>query len=236
MTLEHGDVGSRQMQVKFPSNYYFGISAASAETPDSFELSKFLIHSAYGGSTAQQHQQPPPPAQAPISPQHDYSSPPSNVEYSAQHHELLNRLHTLSQNIENVNRELSGLSHQQNERHNDLKAAFANMPAYPSAAIDTIERRMEMLATDMTHMKKDMREAGFGTGEYRTSLSNLQAALREGHTELLGSLPRSMGEIVSTQAPKMWTFLFCLMAFQLVLVAGYVVYKQRWKNSPKKLL
>ncbi|KAL9048663.1 MAG: hypothetical protein Q9162_007610 [Coniocarpon cinnabarinum] len=220
--------------IKFPSNYYFGISAASAETPDSFEISKFLVSSANndGNSAAPQHQQAyqqqaPPPPQT----RGDYS-PPSNAEYSAQHHELLNRLHILSQNIENVNRELGALSSLQSQRHEEIKQTINN----PNNAIDTINRRMEMLATDLTHIKKDIGMAGFGTGEYKASMSKLQVALREGQTELLGSLPGSLGEIVSTQAPKMWTFLFCLMAFQLILLGLYMVYQQRWKNSPKKLL
>ena len=172
----------------------------------------------------------------PPSPPNANYAPPTANEYSAQHHELLNRLQSLSQAVQNINRELSALSNLQLERHNELKNSVGNVPATPNAVIDSMSRRLDTLGADVVHIKKEIGAAGFGTGEYRDSISRLQTALRDGQTELMGSLPRNLGEIVSTQAPKMWTFLFCLCAFQLVLVGGYVVYKQRWKNSPKKLL
>lgn len=213
------------------------MSAASAETPDSFELSKFAVSAVAGGLPPfpdHHHQQsvsggalPPPNA--------NYA-PPTATEYSAQHHELLNRLHSLSQAVQNLNRELGALSNLQLERHNEMKSSIGNIPAAPNQVMDSMSRRLDTLSADVGHIKKEIGMAGFGTGEYRDSISRLQTALREGQTELMGSLPRNLGEIVSTQAPKMWTFLFCLCAFQLILAGGYVAYKRRWKNSPKKLL
>ena len=224
------------VQIKFPPNYHFGLTAASAETPDSIEVSRFSVSSMSGNLPPfpDHHQQPVLP---PKNQQGDgYNTAPSSAEYSAQHHELLNRLHSLSQAVEHINREVGHLSNAQTQRHDEVKTSVGNMPAVPNQLMDSMSRKIDTIAADVGLIKKEIGMAGFGSGEYKDNLARLQTALRDGQSELMGSLPKNLGEIVNTQAPKMWTFLFCLCAFQLVLVGGYVAYKRRWKNSPKKLL
>ena len=54
------------------------------------------------------------------------------------------------------------------------------------------------------------------------------------------TFPRCTGTnadiVVTSSAPKMWTFVFLLVIFQVVMFGGYLVYKRRRDTAPKKYL
>lgn len=42
--------------------------------------------------------------------------------------------------------------------------------------------------------------------------------------------------VVTASTPRMGFFIFAIIAFQLLLVGAYIVYKRRRANMPKKFL
>ena len=85
-----------------PKDYYFGITAGSAETPDSFEVNKFVVFSS--NTREEPFRAPPPPPQQPNTP---VNAPPETLasQYTsseAQFEDLHNRLQILAQSVDNL--------------------------------------------------------------------------------------------------------------------------------------
>lgn len=175
-----------------PSNYKFGITAASAETPDSFEINKFIV------SSSSPHQQiPHHEGTQPAAPGHDnFMQHPNSQggfstggghDASAQHHELLNRLQSLTTQLQDVKRELVSVDARHGERHTELKNTVNNMPSVPQSQIAAMDRRIQLIEGVVS---KTLREVE--GRDYKDSLTSLQKAVKDTQADLMKSLPQSM--------------------------------------------
>ncbi|KAL2050506.1 hypothetical protein ABVK25_009175 [Lepraria finkii] len=72
--------------------------------------------------------------------------------------------------------------------------------------------------------------------DYQGQFSSLQSVLKDSHSSLAESLPKRMGDIITTSAPRMGLLLFIFIGVQLLLAGAYVIYKRRRANGPKKYL
>lgn len=175
-------------QIKFPSDYKFGITAASAETPDSFEVSKFIVSSASPQKQVPHHE-----GTQPAAPGHDnYMQHPTGqgsytsgggFDTGAQHHELLNRLQAISSQLQDTYREIHALD----GRYSELKTAIANAPSVPQSQIAAMDRRIQIIEGVVS---KTLREVE--GRDYKDSLSSLQKAVKDTQADLMKSLPMSM--------------------------------------------
>jgi lectin, mannose-binding 1 len=169
-------------KIKLPLGYNFGISAASAENPDSFEVFKFVTttesHTADiqdPNSGVQNAGMSPPPAtnQIPIpnearnpgtSPNNDpFTDPPeapaSQYHSSAeQFSDLHNRLQSLMRNINAVHKTADLHSQQAHARHEEIMGHIVRI----DNALERIERmakKIEEVQSDVRQTKSDLHNA-----------------------------------------------------------------------------
>ncbi|MCJ1482859.1 hypothetical protein MMC06_003025 [Schaereria dolodes] len=223
-------------KIKLPTDYHFGISAASAETPDTFEVFKFLLTTttAYAReeprrnppSIPQQQQQQPvgqmeqPQQQNPNQPVQD--TPASSItSQDAQFTDLHDRIQKMSHSIDNLFREFSKLASQAEQRHAEMmrKSSSSDQLGGVKEKLDSMERTLNAVQRDVG-------------GKF----DKLHNSLKDSHNNILEGLPQTMTQIVSTGSPRMGRFIFIVIVFQLLLAGSYIVYKRRRANGPKKYL
>ena len=203
-------------KVKLPTDYYFGISAGSAETPDSFEASRFTVHTSTSTSPPPPRQEGNPQSGQPIQGQ------ASDTEVA----DLKNRLAGMTQHLETLEKLVRDTDANAHNRHQDLsnKQPGADKLNALDSRLQTIEHMVRKIQSDVEGR------------DYRGQLDKLQNILETSHSNLMTHLPASMSNIVTTSAPRMWTFVLCVVVVQLALAVSYVVYKRRRANAPKKYL
>ena len=161
------------------------MSAAAAEIPDSFEVSKFVVSSGTpvsADSASRGGYQPPPP---PPPPQYQASAPGGGLS-DFHFNDLSNRVQAVYQGVENVGRELGALGNLQMERHNEVKRS---MPSLPQSQIDAMDRRIQAIEQAVQKMQRDIEGR-----DYQQSLTNLQNTLKDTQANLMSTLPQSMSQ------------------------------------------
>ncbi|KAL9590322.1 MAG: hypothetical protein Q9203_000894 [Teloschistes exilis] len=207
-----------------PSGYFFGISAASADTPDSFELYKFVASTPTGITRELPRrnppsQQPPHPASNPgaaVNGQDSHSSS-SDIQLAAQVTDLQNRLQSMSQQVDNVFREVQQLVSKFEARHQELAHKITS-----NEQLNALDRRVQSFEDTLR--------------SYEGHFSSIQGALKDSHSTLNEGLTQHMTHLISTKSPKTSSFIIALIVFQLLLAGSYVMYKRRRASGPKKYL
>ncbi|KAK5155320.1 putative lectin family integral membrane protein [Cryomyces antarcticus] len=234
-------------KIRLPLGYYFGISAASAEIPDSFEVNKFVVSTT--NSIAREEVRKAPP-QSPPQTQEQQEKRPSlqrmqelpgitNIPEDApaesiksqeeQFADLHNRLQGLNHQVATIYEEFTKLSKAMEDRHKELMSK--TVPSVPHDQINQMDSRIQAIARSVEAVRRDIEGR-----DYKEHLTSLQDALKDTKASLMDSLPQTMSQIVSTSAPKMGKFIFVVIAFQIMLAGSYIVYKRRRANAPKKYL
>lgn len=226
-----------KVQIKLPSENYFGISAASAESPDSFEAYKFVVTSvsvsssssnqAHGqvvqqnhGNQGSQHQQHPPQQQQ------QQQQQPQQVMPGDFFQDLQSHLHAMKSQLDHLQSQISELA----VKSTEVKDTLARVsPA--GSRIDAVNGRLSSIEGIIKTIQKDVEGS-----DYHARLDQLHQTMRDTHSSLLTALPVSVSQVVQAAAPRMGVFVWLVVAFQLVLVASYVVYKRRRMSAPKKYL
>ncbi|KAL8988945.1 MAG: hypothetical protein Q9177_002062 [Variospora cf. flavescens] len=210
-------------KIKMPSGYFFGVSAASADTPDSFEIYKFVTSSAPGVTRElpkrESPPQQPPPAANPGGQTTDQGTQQasSNGQLTVQFTELQNRLSTLSQSLDNVFREVQSLSAKSDARHQDLTKRVSF-----NEQLNTMDQKVQSIENTLR--------------DYSGQFSSIRGVLKDSHSTLNEGLTQQMTHIISTKSPRIGTFVVVIIVFQLLLAGIYVMYKRKRANGPKKYL
>lgn len=224
-----------------PSGYFFGISAASADTPDSFEVYKFVASTPTGITRELPRrnppsQQPPPPASnagAAVNGQ-DSRSSSSDIQLAAQVTDLQNRLQSMSQQVDNVFREVQQLVSKFEARHQELAHKITS-----NEQLSALDRRVQSFEDTLRS-----HEGHFSSiqGALKDSHSTLNEGLtqhmthRKCHSPMYRPVTLTVPSVISTKSPKTSSFIIALIVFQLLLAGSYVMYKRRRANGPKKYL
>ncbi|KAI4107197.1 MAG: hypothetical protein L6R37_001774 [Teloschistes peruensis] len=207
-----------------PSGYFFGISAASADTPDSFEVYKFVASTPTGITRELPRRNP--PSQQPLHPAsnpgaavngQDSRSSTSDVQLAAQVTDLQNRLQSMSQQVDNVFREVQQLVSKFEARHQELAHKITS-----NEQLNALDRRVQSFEDTLR--------------SYEGHFSSIQGALKDSHSTLNEGLTQHMTHLISTKSPKTSSFIIALIVFQLLLAGSYVMYKRRRASGPKKYL
>ncbi|TKA61397.1 hypothetical protein B0A55_11646 [Friedmanniomyces simplex] len=245
----------RTDRVTLPPGYYFGITAATADNPDSFEVSKFTVST--NSPSQPQHLNHPaarqgaPPALEKLD--RFPGSPKAVPDRSAdeiksqedQFADLHNRLQGMTHQVANIFGEFDILQRKIEEKHEALMNALPlsagsaapgsdqsiQQPRDNSAAINEIRRKIEGIERAVQHIQRDLEGK-----DYKQHINELQMAvdgLKGGLTE---HLPDTVARLIHASAPRMGMFVFVALAFQVMLVGAYVVYKRRRDRMPKKYL
>nr|POE48073.1 protein emp47 [Quercus suber] len=180
----------RSDRISLPSDYFFGITGATSENPDSFEVNKFLVSSA----TSTQSQAPPrmqPPSDGPSLQKLDRfpGSPEALQDRAAdeiknqadQFADLHNRLQGLSHQIANMFYEFDALARRIDDKHNELRTTF---PEFPTERLDTINRRIEGLEQSVRSVQQNVESK-----DYRPLFEDMKRDLAKVHGGLSSSIP-----------------------------------------------
>lgn len=219
-----------------PSGYHFGITAASAETADSFEANKFLLFTAQSVTREEPRRAQPPPVEQPNTNNGNPADAPASniVDHSAQFEDLHNRLQIMAHQLDNLVRDVKGLADKSDSRHQEISQKV-------------------MSADRLNAMDQKLQGIDNTVRDYQGQLSSLQSLLKDSHSSLVEGLPKHMSDsaitslqnefllltpstVITTKAPRMGLLLFIFVGVQLLLAGSYVIYKRRRANGPKKYL
>ena len=191
------------MQIRMPPDYHFGITAASAETPDSFETYKFMLFT----SKSITREEPKRPQEPFVEqPQINVNTPPdtpaSSIDQSKQFEDLRDRLQTLTHLVDNLMSEVKVLAEKSEGRHQELARNVMSVDR-----LNAMDQRLQGI-------EKTVRD-------YQGQLSSLQSVLKDSHSSLAESLPKHMGD-------SMYSFfvlsypLLILRVFNILLTTSFL--------------
>ncbi|KAJ6164852.1 hypothetical protein N7470_003524 [Penicillium chermesinum] len=213
-------------KVALPAGNTFGISAATPENPDSFEVFKFVLESAAG-----QGQTLPPPtqenaAQHPIFNQRPAPVPQGNTDKSFESYfqNLNNQIQLQNKATSTIIQDLKAQAAKAEERSSEILRTSRDL-------IQGLESRLQRMEQTLQTVQRDLESK-----DYSTRFNQLHDTLRSSHLSLSESLQGSLLSAITASTPRMGFFLFLVIAFQVVLAASYVIYKRRRANMPKKFL
>lgn len=252
-------------RIDLPPNYHFGITAATAESPDSFEIYKFIASQASAGGPT--HQKGPPvrqqqpggsladklnilPGSPEALPDTDADSLKSQNEQFA---DLHNRLQGLTHQVADMYALFDIIGKKIDERHQEISNSISQQ-GNPRDILDRLDRRIENIERNVDRVLKDVESKDYGS-----HLSELQATINSVKGGLTDGLPATLGEsksptflpsyriredpqanatitVVTSSAPRMGMFIAVVVAVQIMLAGAYIVYKKRRDSAPKKYL
>ncbi|KAK9469888.1 concanavalin A-like lectin/glucanase domain-containing protein [Lipomyces arxii] len=227
-------------QVVLPTNYYLGISAASYDNPDSFEIFSFKT----SGSDPVRENAPPvqirqrTPRQ-PNQPQATKINVPearASSDNSPQMRELTNQITALHKVVdENFAKVLS--------LREEIESLHAMKPL-----LERLDLRLGRVESLVTRTEAQFHGAAANMHEstkqnvadeinkLTDKLDLLDRVLKEHTTSLADTLPNTISEAITKGGPSIWLAFSLLILIQAGLIAGYIIYKKRRGDFHPKFL
>ncbi|KAF7716142.1 Uncharacterized protein PECH_005418 [Penicillium ucsense] len=220
-------------KINLPTGNTFGLTAATPETPDSFEVFKFILASASGqgqtaqspqDSTQQQQQHIVNHNQVPVGA--DSKTSGSDSSNAAQFVELHSRIQLQNKAINNIIQEMKAQAGKTEARHNE-----AMQKLVAKEQIATLDARLQRIESLLQNIQRDLEGK-----DYSGRFNQLQDTLRSSHLSLTENLQSHFISAITASTPRMGFFIFLVIASQALLATAYVIYKRRRANMPKKFL
>jgi len=196
----HPSYRYRATQVKLPEDYYFGISASSAENPDSFEVHKFLVSTTNAYTREEPVRQPPANQQQNVdqSSQRKQRETPANKDipqmlddvFAAslqsqqdQFADLHYRIQIMNHQVNKIYDMLEKLTKDSNERQNSIMGRIVPMHDQVSAVMRNVEK------VERTTMEtlRDLESKDF-----KALLNQVHDSIERSHNALGTSMPLAM--------------------------------------------
>lgn len=216
-------------KVNLPTDYVFGMTAASADPPDSFEVFAFTVSStpAPEQEHSEQHQSPPSTrgnaagmSQMDDPPASHYGSP------DTQFAELNNRLNLISKAITNLFTEITRHTAAEEARYKEILARMPNSQMMGS--LDSRVANLDRLVSDLNRELK--------SSDHKAQFSKLSQQIAQTHVGVTEQVPERLKEYVQAHTPRIGFILYSFMAFQTCCVGAFVWFKWRKSTMPKKYL
>ncbi|KAH6969075.1 concanavalin A-like lectin/glucanase domain-containing protein [Fusarium avenaceum] len=236
-------------KISIPSGYQFGVTAATPDNPDSFEVFKMVVMADNSDSGAvrndppkQQNQnqnQNQKQNQARGQPAKDNSNNNNNKrndgEYvdedpdifqssKSQFMDLHNRLQNTNHQLASLQRTSSRHQQQDEKRHDDLTSLIGQLRGDMRKLDDitALQSRIMELEKDVQGLRKEL------TRKLQSTERTFKDTLNDHHS--------SLSETVMAKTPGHRFLIFSIIGTQCLLVAAYVIYKRRRASMPKKYL
>lgn len=228
------------------SDFGFGMTAASADPPDSFEVFAFTLSGipANQNTNQQQQQSSPPPPPPPSNPNPDSGMPQMDdhpasyfTTSDAQFADLHNRLNVMGKSISNLFKELQRLQSTSDSRHQDLLSRLSS--SNPSSAnanpqmLGSLDSKLSDLSRLLTALDSDLKSKN---SDHTSQLSKLSEQIAQTHLGVTEHVPERLREYVQAHTPRIGFILYSFMAFQTCVIAAFGWYKWRKSTMPKKYL
>ncbi|EAW14532.1 putative lectin family integral membrane protein [Aspergillus clavatus NRRL 1] len=212
-------------KVALPVGNNFGLTAATPENPDSFEVFKFILQSTPSGTNGA------PPVQQqtnqqPIANQQQAAPVDTSAVKPDSFSDLSNRLKSVNDATNSIARDISAQLSKAENRHVELLQKLSTKEQV--AGLDARLQKIEQL---LQNVQRDLEGK-----DYRNSFNQLHETLRSSHMSLSENLQGTLGSVITASTPRMGFFIGLLIAVQLLLAGSYIIYKRRRANMPKKFL
>lgn len=248
---------ANQHQVKLPQDYYFGVSAASAENPDSFEVHKFIVSTTnshtreepnrqrFPDARNQQHQQPVQnqPHQESAQQQHaQQNAPPKKMASSMQippwiQDVLASNVKTQDDQFADLHNRIQDIAHHVAAIYTALESAneqaehrHNEIMSRLAPLSDRIEHNVRLSErTESTAMQllRDLESK-----DYKDLIAAMHRRLEDNHKDI----PNVVRAVVQQHGLSWMSLLAIAFAVQVMVVGAYLVYKKRRGGAPKKYL
>ena len=229
-------------KVTLPTDYGFGITGASGEPPDSFELFGFAVsqasstisqHAIHQQEQQQQQQQAPPPvpqsnpaAGTPQMAQMDDTPASHYTTSETQFADLHNRLNMLSKSISNLFTEITRHTAAEEARYKEILARIPN-----EQLLKTLESRIGNLDRVVGDVERELKSS-----DHKSQFAKISEQLSQTHLGVTEHVPERMREYVQAHTPRIGFILYSFMAFQTCCIGAWAWYKWRKSTMPKKYL
>jgi len=205
-------------KISLPTDYSFGITAASSDPPDSFEVFKLAVSQA--GPAGGRGQQSAGSQQTVVNSgnQNDASVAAS----SSQFEDLHNRIQALSQSVDSLSMDIQQTRQVQSEILQVLRSSNVQ------GAIDSKLNNMDRMVGEI---HRDMKST-----DHQGQYDKLSKQIQQTHEGITEHVPGKLREYVQSHTPRIGFIAFSFMAFQSCCLA--VLLWQKWRKStmPKKYL
>jgi lectin, mannose-binding 1 len=246
-----------------PRNYFFGLTSASAEQPDSFEVKSFVVHrlETTGGKYAHEQVKPLPSggAEKPPAPNDPYNdkgwywteekdrlkdTDPSTFKTDRERFDDLHaRTQLLNHQLDMMFHDLTSMREFQEEKHRELLQWLAPIHDYVAQTKNSQER-LELV---IGQIRNDVE-----LKQFKEHLEELRGMVGQSHMSLVEHLPNVLNAGTSfsldqenlandftaatAASPRMGFFVFIVIVSQVMLLGSYIVYRKRRDMQPKKYL
>jgi mannose-binding lectin 1 len=246
-------------QVKLPEGYYFGVSASSAENPDSFEIHKFIVSTTNSHTREEPnrnraafdtHQQ-----QQALAAQKFHEQQTHHQQQQSQHYTPTDQ-HNIPQMLEDA---VAGTIRSQQDQFADLHNRIQIINNRVAEIYELVEnmvkddsaRHIELMsrvvhtedrsAATMRNVEKVERTTmeilrDLESKDFKDMMQQIHRALENNHDGLNSLLPGVVGDAVKKHGVSWMTVVFVGVAVQIMVTGAYVVYKKRRGGAPKKYL
>lgn len=176
----------------YPGNS-FGLTGATPDTPDSFEIFKFVVQTVESGASSRQpvaRQEAPGVDQATADARMSgLDSPSINSQFA----DLQNRFAGINKATSNILREISTLSSKTEARNGEITSRMATKDQ-----VAGLETRLQRIEQTLASLQKDLQ-----SNDYKTHFNQLHETLRTSHMSLSQGLQDSIvnGESLPTSPP-----------------------------------
>ncbi|KAI1094722.1 concanavalin A-like lectin/glucanase [Rostrohypoxylon terebratum] len=234
-------------KITIPPGYYFGITAAAGDNPDSFEIFKMVTMTE---NLEAKHDAPPQQQGQPIQNQaqaqtsygrkanqrssngnddpFDDSIPDASADTftssNAQFADLHNRIQSTNHHLSSIFRQVAGLNNVGEKRHEETSKALNDVKQllYKLDRLETLQSEIAKLQRDMRDMRNDINK------KVKDSEHAVKSFVGTNHGNMLE-------HVAVHTTPRHGMLLFVIFGGQILLVAAFVYY-QRKDAMPKKYL
>ncbi|KAL4976826.1 concanavalin A-like lectin/glucanase domain-containing protein [Aspergillus desertorum] len=219
-------------KITLPAGNTIGVTAATPENPDSFEVFKVVLQTAtspVGKASpvqAQNTNQQPLAAQPQGNAQQEQASLNNPGSINAQFVDLGSRIQLINHATNNIIRELGNQASKSETRQSELLQRLAT-----NEQVQSLDTRLQRLEQTLLSIQRDLEGK-----DYRDRFNQLHETLRSSHQSLTENLKDNVVSVITASTPRMGFFIFSIIAFQVFLAISYVIYKRRRANMPKKFL
>jgi mannose-binding lectin 1 len=175
-------------QLALPAGNTFGITAATPENPDAFEVFKFIVRSSNTGTIPVQQQQQQ-PQQQPLVERTANIQPDNSRATNEQFTDLTARIQLVNQAANNIIQEMTNQASKTESKHAELLQRLATRDQ-----MATLDTRLQRMEHTLQAIQRDLEGK-----DYRGQFNQLQETLRSSHKTLSDSLHGTVFDGMSPQ-------------------------------------
>lgn len=243
-----GQLCFESSKISIPAGYQLGITAASADNPDSFEIFKMVVMTENVDPSQDAHQKilqaddglfgeardAPQQASSGQGASGNFDSsfeediPDTDADAitssKAQFKDLHSRLQSVNHHLSTIFRKMSKQDSVGETRHAEIATQIGDLKGLLSKLnkLEDLENKVSSLESEVRRLR----------GEVTNKVTSSERSIKNLVTDTHSTLHEAVKEHAS---PGHARLIAVIVGSQLVLVAGYIVYKRK-KSSPKKYL